>query len=71
MRDPKRIEPMIQLVWDVWQRSPDLRLGQILVNAIRPTEPCPQVFSAEDDTIARGLEEMLKRSICSSGRAAP
>jgi hypothetical protein len=61
MRDPKRIEPIIQLLWDVWERTPDLRLGQIIVNAARPNEGCPQILHVEDDKIARGLEEMLKR----------
>lgn len=60
MRDPNRIEPTLELLWKVWLKDPDLRLGQIIVNAVRPTEPCPQIFYAEDDKVAQGLEEMLK-----------
>lgn len=32
MRDPKRIETIINLLRTYWQCNPDLRLGQIIVN---------------------------------------
>jgi len=35
--------------------SPDLRLGQLIVNAVRPSNPCPEVFHAADDMLLRGL----------------
>jgi hypothetical protein len=56
MRDPKRIEPMLDLLKKVWMQSPDLRLSQLIVNAIRQGEPAPQVFYAEDDRVAEGLK---------------
>jgi hypothetical protein len=61
MRDPARIDPMLDLVREVWTRSPDLRLGQLIVNAVRPGEPCPEVFSIEDTVLARRLERMLNQ----------
>ena len=60
MRDPNRIEPMLQLLRDVWSENPDLRLGQIVVNAVRPSEPAPEVFHAEDDRVADGLEALAR-----------
>ena len=60
MRDPARIDRMLELLREVWTRSPDLRLGQLIVNAVRPQEPCPEVFSIEDTVLARRLERTLK-----------
>ncbi len=48
MRDPARIDRMIERLREVWHASPDMRLGQLLVNVIRPSQPCPQIFHAED-----------------------
>jgi uncharacterized protein YihD (DUF1040 family) len=56
MRDPDRIDPILALLREVWTQSPDLRLGQLIVNAIRPNQPAPQVFSAEDDKLVEGLK---------------
>lgn len=60
MRDPARIDEILELLREVWTRSPDLRLGQLIVNAVRPQEPCLPVFSIEDTVLARRLERMLK-----------
>ncbi len=61
MRDPTRIDQILKLLREVWTQAPDLRLGQIIVNAVRPREPCPEVFSVEDTVLARRLGRMLKR----------
>ena len=54
MRDPARIDRMIEKLREIWHANPDMRLGQMLVNVIRPGEPCPRVFYAEDtDTEAK------------------
>ena len=62
MRDPARIDLIIEKLRNLWKANPDLRLGQLLVNLIRPQEPCPQVFYFEDT-------DLLKRF--SSTPAAP
>ena len=61
MRDPQRVEQILDVLREVWESQPDLRLGQIVVNAIRPSEPCPQIFSAEDDVLLEGLREYRRR----------
>jgi hypothetical protein len=63
MRDPKRIEVVLDALREIWLHNPDLRLGQIVVNAIRPTDPCPQIFNAEDDVLLDGLLEYRRRSL--------
>lgn len=55
MRDPARIPEVCELLQRVWQRAPDLRLGQLLVNAVKPEKPCSEIYGAEDDKIQRGL----------------
>lgn len=31
-RDPNRIEPIIKLIYRIWKKNPDLRLGQLFGN---------------------------------------
>lgn len=65
MRDPNRIESILDLLKEVWMQSPDLRLSQLIVNAIRPEQPAPQVFYAEDEKVVEGLRaysEMISKA---------
>ncbi len=55
MRDPARIDDVLAALRAAWVESPDLRLGQLIVNAVRPTNPCPEVFYTEDEALVRGL----------------
>ena len=55
VRDPARIDRILELLREYWEHYPDLRLGQIVVGAIRPSQPCPQIFSAEDDVVEKSL----------------
>jgi hypothetical protein len=57
MRDPARIDPILEEIRRIWTANPDLRLTQLLVNAVRPSEPCSQVYSFEDDKLLRALRE--------------
>ncbi|MCA9710211.1 MAG: hypothetical protein KDK70_30505 [Myxococcales bacterium] len=66
MRDPARIPELCRLLERAWARCPDARLGQLLVQALGPAQPCPQVFYAEDGRVRRGLERLA-----SEGLAAP
>ncbi|QEI06412.1 hypothetical protein FXN63_11660 [Pigmentiphaga aceris] len=55
MRDPARIDEILSELNRYWQANPDLRLGQIIVNMIRPKEPCPEVFYTEDSVVLKRL----------------
>ena len=61
MRDPQRIEQILEALRGIWQVDPDLRLGQLVVNAIRPSQPCPAIFNAEDDVLLKGLSEYRRQ----------
>jgi len=53
MRDPERIDKILFLIKSIWVQYPDLRLMQLLSNAITFPE---DTFYTEDDE----LVEMLK-----------
>lgn len=56
MRDPARIDDVLELLRDVWTLEPDLRLGQLIYNAARMRDPeLSDVFSIEDGTLRKGL----------------
>jgi hypothetical protein len=61
MRDPGRIDGVLAVVRDVWNRYPDLRLGQLLVNAVQPPEPGSELYSIEDAPLVRKLETLAER----------
>ncbi|QDU43510.1 hypothetical protein Mal52_19860 [Symmachiella dynata] len=53
MRDPERIDRVLNSIREAWIETPDWRLGQLLVNAIKPSEPCPEIFYIEDSKLER------------------
>jgi len=59
MRDKSRIPKLLKLVEEVWTENPDFRLGQLIVNAVRPNAPTPEIFSVEDEILEIKLEELL------------
>jgi len=52
MRDPARIPIILEAIKKAWERSPDLRLGQLIVNA---TPAGKDGFFIEDDMLLQGL----------------
>lgn len=60
MRDPNRIPTLLDALTKVWYQNPDLRLGQLIINA--SGVKCPQLdpFYCEDDQMLEGLERLTK-----------
>lgn len=61
MRDPARIPRLLQLLEAYWRRTPDQRLGQLLLNACR--ELCcdwPDVWTVEDSSLEAELRRLLR-----------
>lgn len=64
MRDHNRIKVILNLLEQIWKENPDLRLGQIISNAV----PSPGVmndyelylFNYEDDKLIEDLKKMVK-----------
>jgi hypothetical protein len=61
VRDPRRIDDVLLAIAEVWALDPDLRLGQLLVNAVRPGEPGPEVSGIEDAELVRRVQAEGRR----------
>lgn len=57
MRDPNRIHKVLDYVRRVWERNPDLRLGQLIVNLT--SERFADLFYVEDEQ----LLDVLRREL--------
>lgn len=55
MRDPKRIPRIIEQVLKIWERNPDLRLGQLIENC---RGFALDAYNLEDDVLERRLSEV-------------
>ena len=51
MRDPNRIDGVLAAVGEVWEKCPDMRLGQLLSNVYTD----PTLYFIEDDKLVEGL----------------
>jgi uncharacterized protein YihD (DUF1040 family) len=58
MRDPERIEAMIALIRKIWYRAPDLRLTQLIMNALKMND---DPYYVEDDKLKKALEEYIEK----------
>jgi hypothetical protein len=52
MRDPQRIPRLIERLQTHWERYPDLRLGQLLMNLAHPND----LFTIEDEVLEARLD---------------
>lgn len=60
MRDPKRIERMLSRIRRIWLTHPDLRLTQLIMNALQMNE---DPYNVEDDTLETKLIEYEKQYV--------
>lgn len=58
MRDPKRIDEILNELREVWTSNPDLRLCQLIVNVVNPKQSSPEVFYIEDDEFRSRLRKL-------------
>jgi hypothetical protein len=58
MRDPKRIARIAQLLGEVWEKVPDWRLTQLVINASDTKHNCGPVFYLEDDEFEQRLKKL-------------
>ena len=55
MRDPKRINRILGLIKTIWTNNPDMRLTQLIMNALEMNE---DPYYVEDDKIETKLREL-------------
>lgn len=61
MRDPKRINRMIELIRGIWLTQPDTRLTQLIMNALNMNS---DPYYVEDDRLEKALikyQEMISK----------
>lgn len=58
MRDPERIDEILNELREVWTANPDLRLGQLIVNVVNPKESSQEVFYVEDEEFRSRLRKL-------------
>ena len=56
MRDPKRIDVILQEISDIWHKYPDMRLGQLIGNVLEG----PSLYYVEDDSLVKALKDMYE-----------
>ena len=59
MRDPKRIDEMLNIIKSIWKAHPDLRLLQLLLNRLT-TEEENMAYYFEDDKLEERLKDQYK-----------
>lgn len=60
MRDIKRIDRILKLIKVIWQKNPDLRLSQLLLNSINEKD---FNYYLEDDELEKALRYTYEKSI--------
>ena len=70
MRDIKRIKKILKRLEKIWEKSPDLRLGQLILNAFHSenynpmkgyNSPNKDFYYIEDEKFIDRLESFYKR----------
>jgi hypothetical protein len=46
---------LLESITDIQTNYPELRLGQLLINAINLQQPCPELFNIKDDVLAEKI----------------
>lgn len=53
---PDQKRAVLDRVYKVWLKNPELRLGQLMITALNPIGSCPAIFYTEDETVADKIE---------------
>lgn len=57
MRDPARIDNILELIEKIWKKYPDLRLGQLICNCFHPDA---DIYFIDDDELVEKLKFIYK-----------
>jgi len=60
MRNPERIDDMLEILGKLWKETPDQRFFQKLENLFYWTQN-PTLYHAEDDDLIKGLKAYYKK----------
>ena len=57
MKDPKRIQLVIETIRGIWYQYPDMRLGQLICNCL---DSETDVFYVEDHVLIEKMKQFVK-----------
>jgi uncharacterized protein YihD (DUF1040 family) len=57
--EPNNAKELLETIKKVWAKYPDLRLTQLLVNVIKPSESCAEIDYTEDSKLIDLLNELV------------
>lgn len=63
MRKKERMERIFSKIKLVWEKNPDLRLMQLLINAIQPKDSCSELYYYEDTNLEEKLEDFIQNKL--------
>ena len=58
MRNPDRLEPVLNTILEVWKKNPDLRLCQLILNLVADANT---LYYVEDEVLVKALKEMYDK----------
>lgn len=57
--EPNSAKELLETIEKVWAKYPDLRLTQLLINVIKPSESCSEIYYTEDSKLIDLLNELV------------
>ena len=61
MRDPERIDSFMKIIKNIWKQYPDLRFGQLLLNAFSSDDSNMHLYYLEDDKFLEVIKNAYKK----------
>ena len=56
-KEPNIEEDVMNAIAEAWAKYPDMRLTQLIVNAINPSDPCSEIYGVEDSKLIKLLNK--------------
>jgi uncharacterized protein YihD (DUF1040 family) len=64
VRDPNRIPKVLKAIQEIWEKHPDWRLTQLIINVVETKRPvggaAMDLWNVEDDDLLKLIGEMEK-----------
>ncbi len=60
-KEPNIEEDVIQAILETWSEYPDMRLTQLIINALVPKEPCIEIYNTEDSQLIKKLKKFKNK----------
>lgn len=61
-KTPKNFrKKLLQKLEVAWDKNPELRFAQLMVNVIKPKEPVPEIFYINNDDLMNKVNSWIER----------